>query len=65
MSKKNEMQVAENNEWWYCLDGQGSIIIEDKDTYFFQPNGIVPITKGTKFALHNKNQQPLQVVVFN
>jgi mannose-6-phosphate isomerase-like protein (cupin superfamily) len=64
-SKKNEMQVTENNEWWYCLEGRRSIIMEDKDIYFFQPNGIVPITKGTKFTLTNKNQQPLQVVVLN
>jgi hypothetical protein len=39
--------------------------MEDKDIYFFQPNGIVPITKGTKFTLTNKNQQPLQVAVLN
>lgn len=64
-SKKNEMQVAENNEWWYCLEGTGSIIIEEKNTCFFQPNAIVPITKGTKFTLQNKSQLPLQVVVFN
>ena len=61
----NVLRTADNNEWWYCIEGIGKINIEGKGTHFFQSNGIVPIVKGMKFTLQNKNQKPLQLLVFN
>lgn len=61
----NALLTADNNEWWYCLEGNGKINITNKGTHFLQPNGIVVITKGTKFTTVNNNKMPLQLLVFN
>lgn len=59
---ENEIWVTENDEWWYCLEGAGIIIINNKVNHFMQSNAIVPISKGIKFTIRNKSQMPLQLV---
>ena len=65
---KSEFMTAEQNEWWYCVEGTGIMSIENNNhqqSHFLQPDSIVPIAKGMKFTIQNKNQTPLQLVVFN
>ena len=62
------IRVADNNEWWYCLEGKGFLNIKNElgeIQHFLQPNAVIPVNKGIKYSFQNKQKEPLELIVIN